>query len=194
MKLERGFKSWAERTALSLRGELGLHPHSPLDAWKLGKYLEVEFCTPQEIQGIQQSVLDQLLKHDPSGWSAVGIYGPGKRLVIYNPTRSRGRQGSDVMHELAHLILDHKPATLVMSHDGKIAMRSFDRDQEDEANWLGWCLLLPRSALLYCVRSGLDLKDICDQYGVSEPLVKFRIGVTGVRAQARASRRLAGLG
>ena len=134
-------------------------------------------------------VLDQLLRRDPSGWSAVGIYRGTRGLIIYNPTRSRGRQASDIMHELAHLILDHKPATLIMSHDGNMAMRSYDRDQEEAANWLAWCLLLPREALLWCRRSGMGTEEIAEHYCVTETLVRFRLRTTGVDAQSRAYQR-----
>jgi Zn-dependent peptidase ImmA (M78 family) len=94
------------------------------------------------------------------------------------------------MHELAHLILDHKPASIVMSHDGTFAMRSYDQKQEDEANWLAWCLLLPRDALARCARGAVSTEAIAEQYGVSKTLVTFRLRVTGVHAQIRALRRL----
>jgi len=102
---------------------------------------------------------------------------------------SIGRQASDVMHELAHLILDHKPATVIISYDGSLVMRSYDQKQEEEASWLAWCLLLPRDALIQCSRRELDVGAIAEQYGVSKALVSFRLDVTGVRAQMRASAR-----
>jgi Zn-dependent peptidase ImmA (M78 family) len=67
--------------------------------------------------------------------------------VIFNPRKSDGRKASDIVHELAHLILGHDPAKVVFSEDGQIATRTFDQKQEDEANWLAWALLLPREAL-----------------------------------------------
>ena len=54
--------------------------------------------------------------------------------VIYNGKNSKGRQSSDIVHELAHVILDHEPCQGILSMDGEIAMRSFDAKQEDEAN------------------------------------------------------------
>jgi Zn-dependent peptidase ImmA (M78 family) len=189
MDFERGFKSWAERAAFSLRRELRLHSCSPLAPQELARHLRVRLCTPKQIPGLQTKYLNQLLKHDPSGWSAVSICSGEFRLVIYNPTHSRGRQASDITHELAHLFLDHKPAMVVMSHDGSIAMRTYNQSQEDEANWLAWCLLLPREALVRCRRAGDDSADIAIEYGVTESLVNFRLRVTGVEAQVRASRR-----
>jgi Zn-dependent peptidase ImmA (M78 family) len=151
--------------------------------------MHVRLCTPIDIPGLPQDVLDQLLKHDPSGWSAVSIYQCGRSLVIYNPQHSTGRQASDIMHELAHLVLDHKPTTVILSHDGALVMRSYNQKQEEEADWLAWCLLLPREALVHSSRSGFTSRQIADQYGVSEKLVNFRRRVTGVEAQIRATRR-----
>lgn len=190
MNFERGFKSWAERTSQNFRRDLGLQTHSPLEPALLATHLDVRLYTPKEIRGMPQTVLDQLLKHDPSGWSAVSVYQEDRGLVIYNPAHSKGRQASDIMHELAHLVLDHKAATVVMSHDGSLVMRSYDQKQEDEANWLGWCLLLPRDALTHCARRALTVEAIAEQYGVSKTLVNFRLRVTGVTAQIRAYQRL----
>jgi Zn-dependent peptidase ImmA (M78 family) len=189
--LDRGFKAWAERTARMIRGELGLTPTGPLAAAKLAAYLGVELLTPKEIPGLPRSVLDQLLVQDPWGWSAVTIADSGRPLVIYNPRKSEGRRASDITHELAHLVLDHEPGTLVFSQDGGMAMRSFNQKQEDEANWLAWVLLLPREALVLCRRRGLDPVAIANEYGVTEVLVTFRLSTTGVNRQFEYSARRA---
>jgi len=52
------------------------------------------------------------------------------------------------MHELAHLIIGHEPARVVVSPDMILAVRTYDQGQEEEAAWLSGCLLLPRPALL----------------------------------------------
>jgi len=90
------------------------------------------------------------------------------------------------MHELAHLILSHQPATVVMSHDGSFVMRSYDQIQEDEANWLAWCILLPREALLRCRKLNLSVAEIAQAHDVTETLVNFRLRMTGVESQLRA--------
>jgi Zn-dependent peptidase ImmA (M78 family) len=190
MSFERGFKSWAERTSQNFRRDFGLQVYSPLDPALLAAHLDVTLCTPKEIPGLPQKVLDQLLEHDPSGWSAVSLYQGDRGLVIFNPVHSKGRQASDIMHELAHLVLDHKPASVILSHDGTLVMRSYDQKQEDEANWLAWCLLLPRDALARCARKAASIAAIAEEYGVSKTLVTFRLRVTGVHAQIRYLQRL----
>jgi Zn-dependent peptidase ImmA (M78 family) len=109
-------------------------------------------------------------------------------LVIYNPKHSAGRQASDIAHELAHIILGHEAAKLIMSADGQLVMRTYDQKQEDEANWLAWALLLPRDALLHNRKIRATAKQIAQRYGVTETLVQFRMRVTGVEAQVRARR------
>lgn len=184
---ERGFKSWAERTAVSFRRELGLSSHDALSPDRLAKYLGVRLATPDTIQGLPLDVRNQLLVHDPGGWSAVSACIGEIVLVIYNPKHSCGRQASDIMHELSHLILDHQPATIIMSQDGDIAMRTYNERQENEANWLAGCLLLPRDALLLCRRSKLSPMEASSRYGVSETLFTFRMRITGVERQWQAA-------
>ena len=186
---ERGFKSWAERTALTLRRELGLSALDRLDPLKLAAYLDIKVCTPRQIPGLPKDVIEQLLKEDPFGWSAVSLLVDGGGLLIYNPRKSEGRRASDITHELAHFILDHKPTTIVVSHELEIGIRSFDAKQEDEANWLAWCILLPRDAVFDSLRRRMSVTAIATQHGVTEALVSFRMRITGVQYQLRAARR-----
>jgi IrrE N-terminal-like domain len=184
--LKRGFKSWAERTSLSLREEMDLSPSEPCDPINLAIFLEVTVWTPHDVPGLPESVLNHLLERDPWGWSAVTLLLPsGRALVIYNPRKSKDRQASDITHELAHFILDHKPGTIVLSPDGAIAMRTFDATQEEESNWLAGCILLPRGALLKTRRAGLTIGEIALRYGVSESLVTYRVNMTGIEAQLK---------
>ena len=185
--LERGFKSWAERTAMSLRGDLGLSPNEKLRPSDLAAFLEVLLWTPHDVPNLPSDVLDQLIQQDPWGWSAVSILQDGIGVVIFNPRHSLGRQSSDIAHELAHLILGHEPARLIVSHDGSFVMRSYDQKDEDEANWLAWALLLPREGLLACKRRKMTVPEIATLFGVTETLVNFRLRKTGVEAHYKAA-------
>ena len=181
--LERGFKTWCERVSVSLREDLALPPYAPLPAVRLAELLEVRLLTPFDIPGIPEDALAQLLERDPSGWSAVTLVTEGQGLIIYNPRHSRARQSNDITHELAHLFLDHEPATMIISHDGAMAMRTYDRKQEEEANWLAGCLLLPREALIRAKIARRTGAQIADEFGISQDLVSFRLRMTGVNRQ-----------
>ena len=188
--LDRGFKNWAERMSLDLRKEMGLNSEDAINPFNLAAFLQVTVWTPQNVPGLSKSDINQLLDRDPWGWSAISIVLPDSHgLVIYNTRKSKGRQASDITHELAHIILDHQPGTIILSSDGAIAMRTFDLKQEEEANWLAWCLLLPREGLFKARRQGLDASGIAARYGVTPTLVNFRINVGGVDRQLRTRRR-----
>jgi Zn-dependent peptidase ImmA (M78 family) len=184
--LERGFKSWCERSALATRTELSIDAHAPLAARRLAGHLGVTLLTPSDLPGLPTEILHQLTHKDPHGWSAVSFAVEGQVTIIYNDRNSSGRQSSDIMHELSHIVLDHDPSQVILSVDGSIGMRSFDAKQEDEANWLGWTLLLPRPALMQCTHLGLSTAQIAVDYDVSEQLVKYRVGITGIHRQSRA--------
>jgi Zn-dependent peptidase ImmA (M78 family) len=186
--LERGFKSWAEKFAEGLRRELGIEIHSPIDLNRLASFFGSRLLTPQDIPGMSDQHLKQLLDVDHSGWSAVTVCVEQHSVVIHNPRHSKGRQASNIAHEIAHLILEHEPTRLVMSQDGALVMRSFNEKQEEEANWLAWCLLLPRQAIVDALARRVSVEDIAAQFGVSEPLVKFRVQKTGAQVQMRRRR------
>ena len=113
--LERGFKSWAERTATNFREEVGLNSGEPLNPKGIASYLGISLWTPKEVPDIPEEVVVQLLEKDPWSWSGVSLQVDGQRIIIYNPRKSEGRQASDITHELAHFILEHDPATLIVS-------------------------------------------------------------------------------
>jgi Zn-dependent peptidase ImmA (M78 family) len=89
------------------------------------------------------------------------------------------------MHELAHIIIGHNPGRIDVTEDGSLILNTYERQQEDEANWLAGSLLLPREALLWIKRQGLDLGTAARQYGVSVTMLQYRLNVTGVEHQSR---------
>ena len=184
--LERGFKSWAEHLAADIRKDLQLGPQAPFSPKALADYLDVQLLTPRDIHGMTDELLDQLLGDDPWSWSAVTLVTNQSTRVIFNPKHSVGRRASTLMHELAHLLLDHKPSKVIVSYDGSIVMRTFDAKQEEEAGWLAGCLLLPRIVLLRVVKQGHPVEQIASEYGVTEKLANYRIRICGVDAQVRA--------
>jgi hypothetical protein len=185
MHFNRGFKAWAERSSLSIRRELGLAAHDPLSPERLAAYLDIELLTPSQIPGLPSECARQLLQVDPDGWSGTSFLMGDRAVIIYNPTHSLRRQASDKMHELAHFLIGHDPAEIVLSQDGKIVLRSYIEKQEDEANWLGGCLLLPREALLWIKQQAWDASTACKHFCVSEQLLRYRMNAGGVNLQVQ---------
>jgi hypothetical protein len=181
--MRRGFKTWAEKLALEQRSALTLGPEAPLPARLLASYHDVVILEPAEIPGIPQSVLNQLLGFDSDSWSALSFERNGQIVIIHNPVHSPRRQESNLMHELAHVLCNHEPSHLVQSINFPFALRTYNSDQEEEARWLGGCLQLPRAALMWAIRHGMNNAMIVKHYGASVDLVRFRRQITGIDRQ-----------
>jgi hypothetical protein len=178
---ERGFKTWCENTAITVRKRMGLNPPSSLSPYDLAAQIGVTVWTPEEVPNLDAQTRDYLCSHAGDEWSAVTVQFQGKQIIIVNSRHSNARRTSDIMHELAHIVRGHKPVQ-VFIQDG-FALRDFDELQEHEANWLAGCLLLPRTALLNAGYRNEVLEDSIKRFGVSKSLYIYRMNVSGVRRQ-----------
>ena len=180
----RGFKTWCESTALQYRTALRLDAAEPLPARQLAAHIGVRVVGIEQVPGLSPKALSQLTKGDPESWSGLLVAHRGINLVVINTAHSTGRQSSSLMHECSHVILNHKPAQVLQSPGG-ILISSYDRQQEDEADWLGGTLLLPRVALLKIAQEGPDYPEHTRAYGVSDDMLRMRLDRTGVSIQMR---------
>ncbi len=171
--------------ALGIRAELHLGRSVPLPVDQVARNLGVRILEPSDIIGLSSLFLRTLLVDESDDWSAVTVGEPGRAILIRNPSHSVGRTSSDIMHELAHLLIGHEPSRIVFSEDMFIALRSYDQLQEAEASWLSGCLLLPRPALLAIASSGATDAQACRKYDVSQQLLTYRRNVTGVTRQVQ---------
>ena len=74
---------------------------------------------------------------------------------------------------------------MFMTPSSGMALRTHNEEQEEEANWLAGCLLLPRAALVTVRRTMRSDEEICFKFGVSAAMLRFGLNVTGVDAQMR---------
>ena len=183
--LRRGFKSQSERRSLEVRKTLGLPSIAPLDARLLAEHLGVTIWSAADIPGLPASDRRHLLDVAPDEWSAFVLVERGRHLVVYNPRHSPARTNSDLMHELAHIILGHELATPEETVDGHFLNGNYDEGQEAEANWLGGTLLLPRPALLWMRAKRIPNTTAAEHFGVSLQMLTWRIRMTGVDYQIR---------
>jgi Zn-dependent peptidase ImmA (M78 family) len=181
---KRGFKSWCENVAILQRKALGLRPIDPLNPTQLAKHLGIEVWSPYDIPEINSECLQILLDEDPDSWSAITVSANSKDVIILNPTHAGGRPASNLMHELAHILIGHNPARIDVSEDGYLMLSTFDRTQEEEAKWLCGCLLLPRDALLLIRRQHISFNTAARRFGVSGLMLQYRLNVTGISKQA----------
>ena len=181
--LKRGFKTQCEQRSLTARKSLGLEPVAPLDATVLATHLGVTVWSAGDVRGLPSADRHHLFDVAPDEWSAFVLHESGKFLVLYNPRHSSGRTNSDIMHELAHIMLGHRLTEVQETNDGHLLSGHHDKDQEDEANWLGGTLLLPRPALLWMRRRRLSDEAAADHFGVSREMLRWRVRMTGVDYQ-----------
>lgn len=179
----RGFKTSCENIARQQRQFLRLAPADPLNPWALAKHLGILVHTVLEVPGLSTDCTKTLLHDDADSWSAVTVTANNKNVIILNSSHAQTRLASDLVHELAHILLGHKAARIDITEDGSLMLSTYSRQQEDEANWLAGCLLLPREALVLIRRQRLDLVNAARKYGTSMAMLKYRISVTGIDYQ-----------
>lgn len=187
--LRRGFKSQCEKRSVEIRKTLGLEQTSPLSAFKLADEVGVAVWSAADVQDVDPDDLAQLTIRDTDSWSAFTLRLGDSHLIVFNPSQSLPRRNSVVMHELAHIILGHQLAAAGFTDDGHLVPSNYDQDQEDEADWLGGALLLPRPALLRIRRSDLTDEQAMKRFMVSRQMLTWRFRVTGVDYQLANMRR-----
>lgn len=183
--MRRGFKAEAERLADRTRTQMGLRPCDRLDIRDLARHLDVEVIRADQL--VDRARLEELEQLQPGAFSAATFHLPdGRTVAVCNPCNDAPRTNSDIAHELAHILLDHDVRDIQ-----QLAGHTFftcNPEQEEEANWLAGCLLLPRPLLLREARDGTDPDSIATKYQVSLPMARFRLNTSGVLLQARRTR------
>lgn len=185
----RGFKQWCETVAAQKRRSLKVPLTGPLDPRLLAKEMGVIVRYIEQVPNLAPGTLEQLTRADPDAWSAVTVCWKNRYLIVMNSAHPPTRQASSLMHELAHLIIGHKPARLDVTPDGLMILSSYDKRNEEEATWLAAALLMPREALLLIRRRGLSDEQAASAFGCSLQLFHFRMNTTGVDIQLRRGAR-----
>ena len=179
--MKRGFKSWCETTAIGYRKTLKLEKYSPLLPQRLADHLKIRLFTPNKIPGLSSEDIKTLTGKNNT-WSAVTISQGNDSIIIYNSSHTKNRQNNDIMHELAHIIIGHNPLNNLISSETGLLMRDFEKEQEEEADWLAATLLLPKDALMKIQFGKISQDFASSQYGVSKKLLDMRLNTSGVRA------------
>lgn len=170
MGFERGFKARANRIAVSVRQKMGLAATDAIDPLEVCRYFEIEVismsslpCDSSVFRGAGQSA-----------FSAFTIHAGLNTAIVHNDTHHPLRQRSNICHELAHLFLGHEHVP-PLNEQGE---RIHDGGIEAEANFLGGCLLITNEAAEFVLSNGLISRAQLI-YGVSRPMLDFRLKVSG---------------
>jgi Zn-dependent peptidase ImmA (M78 family) len=185
--VRRGFKAQAERTSASARAALGLASHARLNPFEYADHLKVTILDFGKLD-LPAEAVRQLTVLDGDSWSAMTLKVGETFAIVINPAHATTRQNSDLMHEIAHIVLGHVPARVEVSDTGLLLLSDFSDEQEQEADWLGAALLLPRDGLIRLRTAQKTAGEIAAYYGVSTALCEWRLRMTGVDVQMRRSR------
>jgi Zn-dependent peptidase ImmA (M78 family) len=139
----------------------------------LAAHLNAVLFTPQQLPSLTPEQISLLLVSN--SWSAA-VVRQAPLWIVYHPLRAPARRESDLMHELAHVLLQHP----LVSFDPTTGQPQQRQQDEDEATYLGGCLQIPRRGLLWAVGCKMTLAEICAHFSVSKQMVQFRGNVTGV--------------
>jgi Zn-dependent peptidase ImmA (M78 family) len=182
MSLRRGFKTEAATLAEEVRSECDLGLLDRLDPWKLARHLDIPIWPLSTLD--TELALTAFLEDNPSAFSAVTVFSGTRRVIVHNDAHSAGRQASNVAHELAHGLLLHVPGQALASG----GIREWNSVAEEEAQYLGAALLITEDAAMEIVQTGQTLDEAAVRYGVSKPMVQYRVNVTGARLRIARAR------
>jgi Zn-dependent peptidase ImmA (M78 family) len=178
--MRRGFKTEAEKLAASMRQRIGCTDEKPAPLIVVAGDLGMAVIPADQL--IDRRRLEDLQALQPDAFSAATFRRPDKtRVIVFNPLHAEGRIRSNIAHEIAHIALDHKVRTI--EQVGDLKFLTCDLEQEEEADWLGGCLLLPRPLLIKAAYRGLGPAEVAEEYGTSEPMARFRLNASGVLVQ-----------
>ena len=176
-KLSPGFRRRCEAIATERRGILRLRAFAPLPAKILAADLGATIFTPEAVPHAEPDQVAVLLNSDQ--WSA-GVICKNPLWIVHNPSHAPTRRESNLMHELAHILLKHK----MVGFDPKTGLPQRRDCDEDEATYLGGCLQIPRRGLLWAVQRKMQLPEIAAHFSASEDMVRFRSNMTGVQVKS----------
>ncbi|MBD6617899.1 ImmA/IrrE family metallo-endopeptidase [Komarekiella sp. 'clone 1'] len=167
------FRQRCEAIATEQRSLLRVRAFEALSADTLAAKLGATLFTPDQVPNLEPEQLAVLLASD--GWSGA-IISDRPLWIVYNPRHAPTRRESNLMHEIAHVLLDHKP----VGFDPVTGLPKRKQNNEDEATYLGGCLQIPKRGLLWATQRKILLPQIAVHFGASEAMVQFRSNVTDV--------------
>jgi len=181
--MRRGFKAEAERRAEKARTDMGKRPSDHVDVVDFARHVGATVRCADELTSREK--LETLEEIQPGSFSACTFTIGDKHVIVYNPLSSPGRTQSDIAHEVSHIMLEHDMKSVETI--GGLTFFTCNPEEEQEANWLAGCLLLPRRLLYLAAKRGLRGAEIAEVYNVSEQMASFRLRTTGVLRQLGAS-------
>ena len=182
-----------ELKALGLRDFARVRIDLPLDPFQLARFANLIVLNFDQINGLSESARKHLLGPAAEKWSGGACTLPnGMKLVVLNPTHGRARTNATLMEEICHVFLGHQPNRLsIVTKDerGKVMARDYRKADEEEAYGVGAAGLVPFASLKRLLGSGKTSSQIAARFRVSRELVEYRMKVTRLWTEYKASAR-----
>ncbi|MCY3922121.1 MAG: ImmA/IrrE family metallo-endopeptidase [Chloroflexi bacterium] len=151
--------------------------------WHLAEHLGIAVVPLSDLSREAPEAVSYFGSRGKSVFSGVTVFEGTRRMIVFNDAHAAGRQASNIAHELSHGLLHHPRAPAM---DG-LGCRFWNRELEDEANWLSGALLVPEEATLLIVQRDWCVKEAAAKDGVTPTMIRFRINVTGARVRVQRS-------
>ena len=177
----RGFKAKANRIAVKIREQMGLADVAPIDPEAICDRFDIQLIKLSEI-----APSCDFLGANKSAFSAVTVPRGHQIAIVHNDFHHPYRQRSNICHELGHCFLGHE-CTPPLTEEGE---RASNGGIEAEANFLAGTLLITNEAAFHILQSGI-LNQAQDLYGVSGPMLNYRLKVSGAYTRFQRSLKLA---
>lgn len=170
-ELTADFRGHCERIAVEQRQRLQLQAFDPLSGERVAESLEIPIATPEQMPALSSEHRELFNRHV---W---GLLLRDIPVILIRESQSPARRQSTLMHEISHYLLDHAEDDLIQILMG--APR--DKRQEAEASYLGGCLQIPRTALLWASQVGLSAAHVAERFNASQEMVRWRCNATRIR-------------
>ena len=168
--LPSAFRRQCEALAGEWRVKLGLLAFDALEGQRLARALSVQIRTPSDQAGFPAYLARQLEQQED--WFGVTLPLDPPMILIRSHLPST-RHESTIMHELAHILLNHPLESLSLTPDEP--PREYRSHKEAEAAYLGGCLQIPRRGILWARQLKMQKVEIASHFGASEQMVQWRL-------------------
>lgn len=181
-------KAALSRLATEIRKtDLGLSEFERLCPYRLAEEHGTDVYSLEDLaaSGCPQEAIEYFTTKRPEAWSAALVPNGTGSFIVENTIHLSWRRRSNIAHEMAHLLLEHKFDTVILTDSQHGCRDQVSKSIEDQAAELGAELLLPAAAARRAAARGKTDEQVAQLYDVSIELARWRMNATGARIIAQ---------
>ena len=175
VQLTGSFRARCEALTTKLRADLGLRAIDPLPADRLAAHLAAQILVPGDLTNLDAQHIATL--EESTRWCGA-LINRDPATIVLSPSQSHARRESTLMHELAHLLLQHP---LAVWNPEKGIWEQPGKAYEKEAQYLGGCLQISQRALQWASDQKMSLEQTAAYFGASQEMVIYRVTIRRMR-------------